>query len=276
MTRIRVGFRGDEKFPPRSTAQFVKISIITVCYNSATTIKDTLSSVSDQSYDNIEHIVVDGGSSDGTNDLVKRYGERVNKFVSGHDRGIYDAMNKGTALATGDYVSYLNSDDFYTNDKVIQQVAKAIHETNADAIYGDLSYVKRNDPKKRVRYWKSQMFQPGSFVRGFAPPHPTFFMKRQLLDDLGGFDLLYSLAADFDLMFRALEIKKYTSTYVPLELTRMRTGGATNISLKNIIRQNQEILTCLRSHGASVSTAGFIARKLLSRIRQRYLKPTAS
>ena len=254
----------------------MKITVITVCYNSATTITETLSSMSNQSYDGIEHIVVDGGSNDETIDLVKQYGKRVSKIVTGPDGGIYDAMNKGLRLATGEYVAYLNSDDFYANDKVIKQVAKAIHETNADAIYGDLSYVERNDPKMRVRYWKSQMFQPGSFVRGFAPPHPTFFMKRQLLDDLGGFDLSYSLAADFDLMFRALEIKKYTSTYVPLELTRMRTGGATNISLKNIIRQNQEILRCLRSHGASVSTAGFIARKLLSRIRQRYLKPTAS
>jgi glycosyltransferase involved in cell wall biosynthesis len=254
----------------------VKISIITVCYNSATTITDTLCSVGDQSYDDIEHIVVDGGSIDKTIDLVKRHGKRVSKFVTGPDGGIYDAMNKGLALAAGDYVAYLNSDDFYTNNKVIQQVAKAINKTNADAIYGDLSYVKRNDPKIRVRYWKSQMFQPGSFAQGFAPPHPTFFMKRNILDELGGFDLSYALAADFDLMFRALEIKKYTSAYVPFELTRMRAGGATNISLKNIICQNQEILRSLRSHGANVSTAGFILRKLLSRIRQMYLKPTAS
>lgn len=254
----------------------MKISIITVCYNSAKTIKDTLISVTNQLHEDIEHVLVDGGSNDGTIDLLKKHGERVSKFVSSPDCGIYDAMNKGLGLATGDYVAYLNSDDFYTNEQVIQQVAEAIHETNADAIYGDLSYVKRNDPKIRVRYWKSQMFQPGSFVRGFAPPHPTFFMKRKLLNDLGGFDLSYSLASDFDLMFRALEIKKYTSTYMPLELTRMRTGGATNISLKNIVRQNQEILRSLRSHGASISTAGFIVRKLLSRIRQRYLKPTAS
>jgi glycosyltransferase involved in cell wall biosynthesis len=269
-------FLWNEQFSHRSAAQLVKISIITVCYNSATTITDTLCSVGDQSYDNIEHIVVDGGSCDGTIDLVSRHGRRVSKIVTEPDGGIYDAMNKGLRLATGEYVSYLNSDDYYSDKTVIQQVVKAIHETNADAIYGDLSYVKRNDPKKRVRYWKSQMFLPGSFVRGFAPPHPTFFMKRKLLDELGGFDLSYSLAADFDLMFRALEIKKCTSTYVPLELTRMRTGGATNISLKNIICQNQEILRCLRFHGASVSTHGFITRKLLSRIRQRYLKPTAS
>ena len=254
----------------------MKISIITVCYNSAATITDALSSVSDQSYDDIEHIVIDGGSSDGTVDLVKRYGKRVSKLVTGPDGGIYDAMNKGIALATGEYVAYLNSDDFYSGNTVIQRVVAAIQETASDVIFGDLSYVQKENSKQRVRYWKSQRFESGSLVRGFAPPHPSFFMKRKLLNELGGFDLSYSLAADFDLMFRALEIKKYTSTYVPLELARMRTGGATNISLKNIIRQNQEILRCLRAHGALVSTSGFIMRKLLSRIRQRYMKPTAS
>ena len=230
----------------------------------------------DQSYDDIEHIVVDGGSSDGTIELLKRYGKRVSKLITGPDNGIYDAMNKGTALATGDYVAYLNSDDFYSGNTVIQRVVAAIQETASDVIFGDLSYVQKGNPKQRVRYWKSQRFESGSFVCGFAPAHPTFFMKRNLLDDLGGFDLSYSLAADFDLMFRALEIKKYTSIYVPLEITRMRTGGATNISLKNIIRQNQEILRSFRSHGVSVSAGGFIVRKLLSRIRQRYFKPTAS
>lgn len=252
----------------------MKISIITVCYNSAETIKDALGSVANQLHNDIEHVVVDGGSDDGTIDLVKKYGNRVSTYVSSPDRGIYDAMNKGLSLATGDYVAYLNSDDFYCSNSVIQQVAKAIHETNSDAVYGDLSYVKRSNPKIRVRYWKSKVFQPGTFVRGFAPPHPTFFMKRKLLNELGGFDQSYSLASDFDLMFRALEIKKYTSTYMPLELTRMRTGGATNNSLKNIICQNQEILRSLRYHGASISTSGFILRKVLSRFRQRYLIPT--
>lgn len=253
----------------------IKISIITVCYNSSSTIRDTLHSVSSQLYKNIEHVIVDGGSSDNTISLVKQFGNRVRKQVSCSDRGIYDAMNKGLALATGDYVAYLNSDDFYCDNTVIQQVVAAIQESTSDVIFGDLSYVQRENPKQRVRYWKSRTFQPGSFARAFSPAHPTFFMKRKLLDELGGFDLSYSLASDFDLMFRALEIKKYTSTYMPLELTQMRTG-VTNISLKNIIRQNQEILRCLRAHGKSVSTVGFIARKVLSRMRQRYLKPTAA
>ena len=140
-------------------------------------------------------------------------------------------------------------------------------------LFGDLSYVQRENPKQRVRYWKSRAFKQGSFAKGFPPPHPTFFMKRELLVELGGFDLSYSLASDFDLMFRALEIKKYNSTYLPFEITSMRMGGATNKSIKNIIRQNQEILRCLRFHGVTVSTIGFVFKKIVSRLLQRYSKP---
>lgn len=251
----------------------MKISVITVCLNSAETIMDTLTSVANQLYDNIEHIIVDGGSIDGTMDQLKSHGKRVSKVLTGTDHGIYDAMNKGLALATGDYVAYLNSDDFYVDEKVICRISSAIKETKTDIIYGDLSYVKRDDPKLRVRYWKSEVFRQGSFVRAFSPPHPTFFIKRELLLNLKGFDLTYSLASDIDLMFRALEIRKYTSTYLARELTRMRTGGATNISIKNIILQNQEILQSFRSHGAGVSVTSFLVYKLFSRVRQRYLKP---
>ncbi len=250
----------------------MRVSIITVCFNSESTIADTLRSVSSQSYKEIEHIIVDGGSHDGTIDLVKRHGH-VHKFVTGPDKGIYDAMNKGLALSTGDYVAYLNSDDFYCDNTVIQQVVAAIQKNASDVIFGDLSYVQRENPKQRVRYWKSRAFKQGSFTNGFPPPHPTFFMKRELLVGLGGFDLSYSLASDFDLMFRALEIKKYNSTYLPFEITSMRTGGATNKSIKNIIRQNQEILRCLRFHGVTVSTIGFAFKKIVSRLLQRYSKP---
>ncbi|MCX7119996.1 MAG: glycosyltransferase family 2 protein, partial [Legionellales bacterium] len=190
----------------------MRISIITVCFNSESTIVDTLRSVSSQSFQEIEHIIIDGGSHDGTIDLVKRHGHRVQKLVTGPDKGIYDAMNTGLVLAIGDYVAYLNSDDFYCDNTVIQQVVAAIQETGSDVIFGDLSYVQRENPKQRVRYWKSRAFKQGSFAKGFPPPHPTFFMKRELLVELGGFDLSYSLASDFDLMFRALEIKKYNST----------------------------------------------------------------
>ena len=251
----------------------MRVSIITVCFNSESTIVDTLRSVSSQSYQEIEHIIIDGGSHDGTIDLVKRHGHRVQKLVTGPDKGIYDAMNKGLLLATGDYVAYLNSDDFYCDNTVIQQVVAAIQETGSDVIFGDLSYVQRENPKQRIRYWKSRAFKQGSFAKGFPPPHPTFFMKRELLVELGGFDLSYSLASDFDLMFRALEIKKYNSTYLPFEITSMRMGGATNKSIKNIIRQNQEILRCLRFHGVTVSTIGFVFKKIVSRLLQRYSKP---
>lgn len=250
----------------------MKISIITVCRNSKATIQATLKSILYQCYENIEHIVIDGNSSDGTIELVKINCQRISKFVSNPDHGIYDAMNKGLALATGEYVAYLNSDDFYASRTAIQQVAIALNQMKADVIYGDLSYVKRNDPNKRVRYWKSQPFQPGSFSRGFSPPHPAFFIKRKLLEKLGGFDLSYNLASDFDLMFRALEIHKYKSTYLPVELTCMRTGGATNKSIKNVVRQNKEILKCFHVHGVSISSFSFIARKLLIRARQIFSK----
>jgi len=253
----------------------MRISVITVCYNSESTIKDTLCAVAGQLYKNIEHVIVDGGSRDATVQLVAQHGGYNHKFVTGPDKGIYDAMNKGLALSTGDYVAYLNSDDFYTDDTIIQQVVASLEKTGSNILFGDLSYVQRDNPKLRVRYWKSQTFKTGSFAKGLPPPHPTFFMKRELLVGLGGFDLSYSLASDFDLMFRALEIEKYTSTYLPVELTRMRTGGATNLSIQNIVKQNREILRCLRSHHLRISTIGFAARKIISRIRQRYFKSSA-
>ena len=253
----------------------MRVSVITVCYNSAASIVDTLQAVASQLHDDIEHIVVDGGSSDGTIELVQRHGKHVDKFISEPDKGIYDAMNKGLALATGDYVAYLNSDDFYTNNETVSRVVAAIRNTKSDTVFGDLSYVQRENPSLRVRYWKSQAFQTGSFARGHPPPHPTFFIRRELLVSLKGFDVSYRLASDFDLMFRALEVEKCTSTYLPNELVRMRMGGATNRSITSILYQNQEILRCLRSHGVSVSTAEFAARKILSRLKQRYLKSSA-
>ena len=253
----------------------MRVSVITVCYNSAASIVDTLQAVASQVHDDIEHIVVDGGSIDGTIELVQRHGKHVAKFTSEPDKGIYDAMNKGLALATGDYVAYLNSDDFYTNNETVSRVVAAVRNTKSDAVFGDLSYVQRNNPSLRVRYWKSQAFKTGSFARGHPPPHPTFFIRRELLVSLKGFDLSYRLASDFDLMFRALEVQKCTSTYLPSELVRMRAGGVTNRSLTNILCQNQEILRCLRHHGVSISVAEFATRKILSRIKQRYLKPSA-
>ena len=232
-------------------------------------------SVRDQTLDSIEHIIIDGRSNDGTLKVVESEGNHVAMIVSERDKGIYDAMNKGIALATGDYVAYLNSDDFYTNSETVSRVVAAIRNTKSDAVFGDLSYVQRENPSLRVRYWKSQAFKTGSFARGHPPPHPTFFIRRELLVSLKGFDVSYRLASDFDLMFRALEVEKCTSTYLPNELVRMRMGGATNRSITSILYQNQEILRCLRSHGVSVSTAEFAARKILSRIKQRYLKPSA-
>ena len=252
----------------------MKITVITVCYNSATTIMDTLSSVSDQSYDNIEHIVIDGGSSDGTIDLVNRHGKRVSKLASGPDGGIYDAMNKGLALASGEIIGFINADDFYASSDVVAKVAEVFNDPNVEACYGDLCYVKQNDTATLVRFWQSSIFRPGSFESGWCPPHPTFFVRRELYKRFGGFDLSYEIAADLELMLRLLEVHKIRAKYIPSVLVKMRMGGVSNRNFSNIVRQNKEVLQALQSHGLQSSVWRLFGSKLISRGRQFFAKPT--
>jgi glycosyltransferase involved in cell wall biosynthesis len=158
----------------------VKISIITVVYNNKDTIKDAIESVLNQTYKNIEYIIIDGGSTDGTIDIIKSYRDKIDKFISEKDNGIYDAMNKGLKLASGDIVGILNSDDIYFNENVILNVVAKFEESKTDSIYGDLYYVDENDLQKIQRYWKSSEFKEGSFAKGWHPPHPTFFVKKEV------------------------------------------------------------------------------------------------
>ncbi|CAB3880994.1 PGL/p-HBAD biosynthesis glycosyltransferase [Achromobacter dolens] len=164
----------------------MKISIITVVFNGATTIGDTLDSVNDQTYPDVEHVVIDGGSRDNTLDIVKARGRRVGKLVSERDRGIYDAMNKGLKFATGDVIGFLNADDFYVDPAVLEDVAKVFADERVQACYGDLLYVSQEQQDKIVRYWKSSDFVSGAFGRGWVPPHPTFFVRREVYEKLGG------------------------------------------------------------------------------------------
>ena len=169
----------------------MKISIITVTWNSAATVTDTLRSVNSQTHPNVEHIVVDGGSTDATIEIVRAEGKRVVKLVSEADDGIYDAMNKGLSLATGDVVGLINSDDFYASPEAVAKVAAAFADPNVDAVYADLCYVAQDDVKRIVRYWRSTPFEPGLFARGWAPPHPTLFVRREFFDRFGNFDLAF-------------------------------------------------------------------------------------
>ena len=173
----------------RSSAAFMKVSIITITYNSAATVEDTIRSVLSQDYPFVEYIIVDGASRDATLDIVHRYSDKIARIISEPDKGIYDAMNKGVLAATGDVVGILNSDDFYADSSVISDIVKTMNQEHSDACYADLVYVDKDDTNRVVRTWKSGSYTPGFFLRGWMPPHPTFFVKRSKYEQFG----LYSL-----------------------------------------------------------------------------------
>ena len=252
-----------------------RISVVTVCFNSAATIGDTLASVANQRGVNFEHVVVDGASSDATMEIVTGFTPEVARLISEPDRGLYDAMNKGMAAATGDIIGYLNSDDVYSDDDVLQKVAKAFADVNVDACYGDLVYVQQDDISRVARYWRSRPYSPGLIERGWMPAHPTFFLRRSILQELGGFDIHYRYHADFDLMVRLFLRRKIRCAYIPEILVRMRTGGKTNHSIRNVMRGNLESLESLRSHGAAVTPMFFVG-KLLSRVPQFFRRPDSA
>ncbi|MBC7751335.1 MAG: glycosyltransferase [Candidatus Saccharibacteria bacterium] len=251
----------------------MKITIVTVCYNSGKTIGHTLQSVKEQTHNDIEHIIIDGGSKDDTLSIIFAEGAHVSKLVSEPDNGIYDAMNKGIALATGEIVGFINADDFYASPNVLATVAAAFAKSGADSCFGDLCYVSQVDPTRTVRYWRSADFVPGSFEKSWCPPHPTFFVRRSVYQRLGGFDLSFKIAADFELMARYLEAARISSHYIPEVLVKMRLGGTTNRSLSNIFKQNAEIRRALSKNGLRSSLVSFVLNKLVSRAIQFVRRP---
>jgi glycosyltransferase involved in cell wall biosynthesis len=218
----------------------LKVSIITITYNSEATLIDTIDSVLNQNYQDIEYIIVDGKSTDSTHSIVHSYKDRISKFVSEKDDGLYDALNKGISLATGDVIGILHSDDFYTNHHVISNVVNAFSHNDADAVYADLFYVDKNDVNKIHRKWKSGNYKHGLFLNGWMPPHPTFFVKRSVYQKYGSFNLDLVSAADYELMLRFIHKHKIKLAYLPEFIIKMRVGGKSNVSLKNRIRANNE------------------------------------
>ena len=253
--------------------RLTNFSIITVSLNSAATIRDAIESVLSQDHPDIEYIVVDGASQDDTMRIVAEYGDRIAKSVSAPDDNVYDAMNTGIGLATGDIVGFINSDDFYASNRAISLVAAVFEKTGSDAVYGDLCYVGQKDVSRVVRYWRSSRFAPGDFARGWCPPHPTFFVRRSVYEQLGGFDPEFPVAGDVELMMRFLEIHRISSEYLPAVLVKMRTGGQTNRSVRNIIRQNRRVMAALRKHGLEDSWPRFLGHKAWSRIEQFVRRP---
>lgn len=220
----------------------MKISIITATWNSASTIQDTLKSVLSQDFTNYEHIIIDGDSSDDTLKILQQYAPKYNgrlKVVSERDNGIYDAMNKGINLATGEIVGILNSDDFYSSPFILQQVVEAIQDV--DAVYGDVHYVDQIDTTKTVRSYSSRSFRRWKMKLGFMPAHPSFYCRRSVYQTYGFFDLSFHVAADFEQLLRLIYIHNITTKYLPLDFVTMRTGGASSSgfsSHKQIIRDH--------------------------------------
>ncbi len=252
----------------------MKISIITVAFNSAHTIQDTLRSVAAQDYPDIEHIVIDGGSTDKTVGVVKSSGAHVAMLVSEPDRGIYDAMNKGLALATGDAVGFLNSDDLLASPGSISSIVGGFTSDAVDGVYGDLVFVDPMHLDTVTRYWRPGRYKAGACAKGWMAPHPAFYVRREVLERAGGFNLDYKLQSDFDLMLRLFEKAGIETRYVPEVLVRMRVGGATTGSFSNILKGNLEAARAYKEAGFSNSGL-FMLRKIAGRVPQFFSRPTS-
>jgi glycosyltransferase len=227
----------------------MKITVVTVAFNSAATIADTLRSVREQTHRAIEHIVIDGASEDTTLEVVRTHGSHVHAVVSERDSGIYDAMNKGLRLATGDLVGFLNADDVLADRDAMARLAAAADRTGADAVFGDLVYVHPHDLNAVVRYWACGEFSRRRLRLGWMPPHPTFYVRRNTLAKVGEFDTGLRIAADYDFMLRALSRADITTAHIPVVMVRMRTGGVSNRSLAMLWRKSTEDLIALRRSG---------------------------
>lgn len=252
----------------------MKVSVITVSFNSAATIADTLRSVAEQREVDIEHILIDGASTDGTQAIIAREGKHIAKFVSERDNGIYHAMNKGLALATGDVVGFLNADDMFATPNAVSALANAFVGDH-DAVYGDLVFVDPSDVSRVKRYWRPGPYRSGACRLGWMPPHPTFYVRRRILEANAPFDLEFRLQADYELILRLFEVAKIRAHYLPQTLVRMRMGGATTGSIRNIIRGNLEAARANRKNGFRGGPL-FILSKLARRIPQFLARPHES
>lgn len=245
----------------------MKISVITACYNSAATIEDTLRSVCEQDYPDIEYIIVDGESKDDTLAIVEKYRSRITRVESGRDGGIYFALNKGISLATGDVIALLHSDDFYADKSVLRRVAQTFAKENCDSVYGDLHYVDQHDTSRIVRRWQSGPYKPGLFRKGWMPPHPAFFLKRSCYEKYGVFNTTFRTAADYELMLRMLHKHHVSTHYLPETLVKMRMGGASNASFKARVKANREDRRAWTVNGLQPGLLTLI-RKPLSKLKQ--------
>ena len=248
----------------------MKISIITSVYNNKDTVSETIESVLSQSYGDIEYIVIDAASTDGTVDIIKQYEDRISSFVSEPDNGIYDGLNKGIALATGNVIGFLHSDDLYQHNNVIEMIAEAFKNYQVDSVFGDLTYVNNKDTSKVIRYWKSGDFSLKKLHRGWMPPHPTFFVKRIVYEKYDAFDTSFKIAADYDIILRFLGKHQVTTHYIPEVLIKMRVGGESNKGLKNIFQKTKDDLRAMKNNG--VGNLGSLFIKNAAKLPQFFMR----
>jgi|WetSurMetagenome_2_1015567.scaffolds.fasta_scaffold01524_8 glycosyltransferase involved in cell wall biosynthesis len=247
------------------------ISIITACLNSKRTIANTIDSVLAQTYHGIEYIIIDGGSTDGTTEIIKSYGTLITKYISGPDRGIYDALNKGIIMATSDIIGILNSDDFFNDNTVIERVAATFDENNIEAVIGDVQFVDPVKTSRVVRYYSSKKFTLGKFRFGIMPAHPGFYARRELFEKYGYYKTDYKIAADFELLLRFILVNRIKFKYLEMPFVSMRTGGLSNKSFMSNITLNKEIARACRENGVKTNYF-FIYSKYFSKIFQFFGK----
>lgn len=232
----------------------MKFSIVTVCFNSEKTIKDTIVSVNKQTHQNIEHIIVDGGSTDNTLKIVKELGKHIEVIISEPDTGIYDAMNKGLRASSGDFVGFLNSDDYLADKTVIEKYMKIAQTGGYNILFSDISYIDKFEKSKVIRKWKSSEFSYIKFFGGWIPPHPSFYASKVLYNQIGDFDIRFLIAADYDLMTRLLRHQESRPKYVRLNFAYMRSGGASDAHLISKIYQNFEVIKAMQKNGLFVAS----------------------
>lgn len=248
----------------------MKVSIVTVVWNNKDTIKYAIESVLSQTYPNVEYIIIDGASTDGTIDVIKGYGNKINKFISEPDHGIYDAMNKGLKLATGDAIGILNSDDMYINNHIIEKIVKIFELHNVDSLFADLVFVRSDNLERTIRYYDSSKCLPNNFKKALYPAHPTFFVKREIYEKYGYFKTDYKIAADFDLMARFLYTHNISYYYLQEPIIKMRIGGVST-SLKSLYINTIEQLRVCKENGIKTNIGQILLKypsKLIGLIRK--------
>jgi len=247
----------------------MKVSVITVVYNNAKHIAGAIESVLSQNYSCIEYVIVDGGSTDGTLEIIEKYRDHIAVSISEPDHGIYDALNKGVTLSSGDVVGFLHSDDVFTHSGVVSTIVRQLSTFGADVVYGDLDYVNENDTGRIIRHWMAGSFAKKRLKLGWMPPHPTVYVRRKVYEQFGGFDLTYQIAADYDFMLRILSKGGLKVVYQPEVLVKMRLGGESNRSFLNIVRKSMEDYRALKKNNVGGIMALFC--KNISKVPQFFI-----